>query len=134
MALYNYNAPWLLVRSRCRPWATIVSQAILPNWDSNILKITIPFIVLNYISVFACLFMLGTVVDGSGNPISGPWKHFYFSAVTLTTLGYGNLTPSGTWTEAIATVEAIVGFIGFAVLTGIIASLILKRAEIHEKT
>jgi len=116
-----------------RPWATIVSQAMLPNWDSSILKITIPFIVLNYISVFACLYMFGSVVDGSGNTISGTWKHFYFSAVTLTTLGYGNLTPSGVFSEAVATIEAIVGFMGFAVLTGIIASIVLKRVEINEK-
>lgn len=117
-----------------RPWATIVSQAMLPNWDSNILKITIPFIVLNYISFFACLYMFGSVVDGTGNSISGTWKNFYFSAVTLTTLGYGNLTPSGTFSEAVATIEAIVGFMGFAVLTGIIASIVLKRTEINEKS
>ncbi len=117
-----------------RPWATIVSQAMLPNWDSSILKIAIPFIVLNYISVFACLYMFGTVVDDSENPISGTWKHFYFSAVTLTTLGYGNLTPSGTFAEVIATIEAIIGFMGFAVLTGIIASIVIKRAEINEKS
>lgn len=97
------------------------------------LKIAVPFIVLNNVAVFACIYMLGTVVDGNGNPISGMWQHFYFSAVTLTTLGYGNLTPSGTFSEAIATIEAIIGFMGFAVLAGIVASIILKRAEINEK-
>jgi hypothetical protein len=115
------------------PWGTIVSQSMRPNWDSYILKITIPFIVLNYIALFACLYMFGEVADSSGNSISGTWKHFYFSAVTLTTLGYGNLTPVGTYSEIIATIEAIVGFMGFAVLTGIIAAIVLKRAEINEK-
>ena len=98
-----------------------------------ILKIAVPFIVLNYVALFACIYMLGTVVDGNGNPISGMWQHFYFSAVTLTTLGYGNLTPSGTFSEVAATIEAIIGFMGFAVLAGVVASIILKRAEINEK-
>ena len=117
-----------------KPWATIVSQAMRPQWDSAILKIAVPFIVLNYVALFACIYMLGTIVDANGEPISGMWKHFYFSAVTLTTLGYGNLTPSGTFSEMAATIEAIIGFMGFAVLAGLVASIILKRAELNEKT
>ena len=116
-----------------KPWATIVSQAMQPEWDSAMLKITVPFIVFNYIAVFACLYMFGSVVDGNGNPINSMWQHFYFSAVTLTTLGYGNLTPSGTFSEVIATIEAVIGFMGFAVLAGIVASIVLKRVEINEK-
>lgn len=116
-----------------KPWGTIISQAMQPNWDPALLKITVPFIVLNYVAVFSCLYMLGTVVDGNGDAINGMWKHFYFSAVTLTTLGYGDLTPGGMWTEFIATIQAIIGFMGFAVLAGVVASIALKRAEINEK-
>ena len=104
-----------------------------PEWDSAMLKITVPFIVLNYVAVFSCLYMFGSVVDSEGSAINGVWNHFYFSAVTLTTLGYGNLTPYGTWAEVIATIEAIIGFMGFAVLAGVVASIALKRAEINEK-
>lgn len=116
-----------------KPWGTIISQAMQPEWDSAMLKITVPFIVLNYVAVFSCLYMFGSVVDSEGSAINGVWNHFYFSAVTLTTLGYGNLTPYGTWAEVIATIEAIIGFMGFAVLAGVVASIALKRAEINEK-
>jgi hypothetical protein len=116
-----------------KPWTTIMSQAIQPEWDSALLKITIPFIVLNYIAIFACLYMFGSVTENTVQ-ISGTWKHFYFSAITLTTVGFGNIVPNDFWSELIATVQAIIGFMGFAVLAGIVASIALKRIEISNKT
>ncbi|MCK4950841.1 MAG: two pore domain potassium channel family protein [Gammaproteobacteria bacterium] len=115
-----------------KPWGTIISQAVEPTWDPAILKITVPFIMFNYVAVFSCLYMLGTVADSDGKAINGMWQHFYFSAVTLSTLGYGNLTPSGIWSEIVATIQAIIGFMGFAVLAGIVASIALKRAGLNE--
>ena len=112
-----------------KPWETIIKQAMyMPDYDSNILKISIPFIAVNWVAIFACLYMLGTVTEG-GVPIEGVWKHFYFSAVTLTTLGYGNIVPASTFTEILVTVESLVGFLGFAILAGVITSIIMKRVE-----
>lgn len=116
------------------PWGIIITQARKPKWDSAILKITVPFMVLNCIAVFACFYMLiGTVVSADGNAIQGVWKHFYFSAVTLTTLGYGNLTPQGVASEIIATIEAIVGFMGVALLVGVLVYIAVIRAELDEQ-
>jgi len=113
-----------------KPWETVITQAIQPNYDSTVLKISIPFILVNYVAIFACLYMFGEVVDSSLNPIEGMWKHFYFSAVTLTTLGYGNLIPGDLFTEVIATVESLIGFLGFAVLAGVVATIVIKRVEL----
>jgi hypothetical protein len=116
-----------------KPWTIIMSQAIKPEWDSALLKITIPFIVLNYIAIFSCLYMFGSVVE-NGVPITGTWKHFYFSTITLTTVGFGNIVPNDFWSEFVATIQAIIGFMGFAILAGIVASIALKRIEISNKT
>jgi hypothetical protein len=77
--------------------------------------------------------MFGNVVDGGGNEIQGTWKHFYFSTVTLTTLGYGNIVPNDTIAEVIAAVQSIIGFMGFAVFAGVVASIALKRVEFQNK-
>jgi len=45
---------------------------------------------------------------------------FFFSAHTLTTVGYGNLAPRGTASNAVAAFEAMVGLMGFAVATGLL--------------
>jgi inward rectifier potassium channel len=45
---------------------------------------------------------------------------FFFSAHTLTTVGYGNLAPNGTASNVVASLEAMVGLMGFAVATGLL--------------
>jgi inward rectifier potassium channel len=45
---------------------------------------------------------------------------FYFSAQTLTTVGYGGLYPTGKLISLIASFEAFIGLLGFAVSTGLL--------------
>ncbi len=110
-------------------FSTIIKQSMEKEWDPLILKIGLPFMLLNWAAFFACLYMFGTINDSSGEQVEGVWAHFYFSVVTLTTLGYGNFVPGDFISEIIAVIEALVGFLGFAVLAGVIASIAFKRAE-----
>jgi inward rectifier potassium channel len=57
-----------------------------------------------------------SVEDNYGRFLSG----FFFSAHTLTTVGYGNLAPNGTASNVVASLEAMVGLMGFAVATGLL--------------
>lgn len=45
---------------------------------------------------------------------------FFFSAHTLTTVGYGNIAPGSVSANVIAVVEALIGLLGFALATGIL--------------
>ncbi len=53
-------------------------------------------------------------------------EYFFFSFVTLTTLGYGNITPARAETWSLATLEALVGQIYLVVL---VASFVGRRGE-----
>ena len=80
---------------------------------------------LFYICLFACLYMLfGSLENSNGEAVTGLWSHFYFSTVTFTTLGYGNIVPSNTVGEVIASIEVIIGFVAFALLIGIASALV----------
>jgi hypothetical protein len=60
------------------------------------------------ILVFALLFWaLGAV----GPQTSAPLDHLYFSVVTFTTLGYGDLYPNPGFPRALAATEAVLGFL-----------------------
>ncbi|MFN4813314.1 MAG: ion channel [Bacteroidota bacterium] len=48
------------------------------------------------------------------------WEAFFFSAQTLTTVGYGRISPEGFATSMIAAVESMIGLMGFALITGIL--------------
>jgi hypothetical protein len=59
----------------------------------------------------------GSFVDNgrSGQPVF--WQQFiYFSLITLTTTGYGDILPVSSWARAFASAEAVIGVLYIAVL------------------
>jgi inward rectifier potassium channel len=48
------------------------------------------------------------------------WNAFFFSAHTLTTVGYGNMWPLGPAANAVAAAESLCGVLGFAIATGLL--------------
>lgn len=70
--------------------------------------------------------MIEALMPGSfsagGVPI--PWHKFlYFSLTTITTLGYGDILPSGAFAQIWATMEAVTGVLYIAVLVARLVSL-----------
>lgn len=45
---------------------------------------------------------------------------FFFSAQTLSTVGYGRIAPVGFMASAVASIEAMIGLLGFALATGLL--------------
>lgn len=44
---------------------------------------------------------------------------FFFSSQTLTTVGYGHISPMGYWTSSLAAIESMFGLLLFAMATGV---------------
>jgi len=51
---------------------------------------------------------------------------FFFSSQTLTTVGYGTLAPRGSLVNLIAAFEAMIGLMGFAVVTGFLVGRVSR--------
>jgi|SRR6185437_9777742 len=47
-------------------------------------------------------------------------EFFFFSTQTFTTVGYGRINPVGGWANMVAAIEALSGFLSFAIVTGLI--------------
>jgi inward rectifier potassium channel len=47
------------------------------------------------------------------------WEAFFFSAQTLSTVGYGHVYPSGFHANSVAAIESLLGLLMFAVATGL---------------
>lgn len=66
----------------------------------------------------------------TGMVFQNEWERFtevyFFSAQTLTTVGYGRINPMGIWASSVASVEALVGLLSFAVFTGIVYARFAK--------
>lgn len=92
------------------------------SWSKFLLLVGVAFIVTN--SFFACLYaMVGLdSVRGTDAP-TYPMRLlnvFFFSAHTLTTVGYGNMWPIGPAANTVAALEALVGLMSFAIATGLL--------------
>lgn len=74
--------------------------------------------------IFAFLYVIVGVEHLVGvigiNFVEKFWEAFFFSAQTLTTVGYGRISPVGFTSSMIAAIESMFGLMGFAIVTGIL--------------
>ena len=92
------------------------------SWPKFIGFVLLSFLVLNLF--FASLYMAIGIqhLKGSEAPtlFLAFCNAFFFSAHTLTTVGYGNIYPVGILSNTIAAVEALTGLMLFAIATGLL--------------
>lgn len=93
----------------------------MPRWEF-ILIIIIGFVFTNLLFSFFYLLLdedelVGVVASTHAERFK---EIFFFSAQTLTTVGYGRINPVGYAASVIASVEALTGFLLFAIATGLI--------------
>lgn len=79
------------------------------------------------VAVFAGLFALVGVDPGAHAP--GVMTHVYFSVVTLTTLGYGDVLPNSTIGQILVMLEVCIGYVMLGGLISILANKMARRAE-----
>ena len=79
---------------------------------------------------FAALFYLIGVSHLQGADVSTPGRAFlsafFFSTQTLTTVGYGAIAPASNAANALASFEALLGLMGFAVVTGLLVGRVSR--------
>lgn len=93
----------------------------MPNWKF-ILLIFGSFSAINI--VFACIYLWigldklnGMIAHTASEKFA---EAFFFSTQTFTTVGYGRINPIGLAASATASIEALIGLMGFALITGLL--------------
>ena len=91
------------------------------SWSRFVLIIAAAYLVVN--SIFALLYLAIGIENLKGTASSTNLGSFinawFFSAHTLTTVGYGNVWPSGIAANSLAALEALTGLLSFAIATGV---------------
>jgi len=92
------------------------------SWPRFLGAVSSAYLAVNLL--FALIYLLlgaGTLHSSERDlGLTGFARAFFFSAQTLTTVGYGALYPFGLAANMIAAVEAAVGLMGFALATGLL--------------
>lgn len=93
------------------------------TWPQLLGVMIILYLVVN--GLFAGLFLMfpGGVTGVAANDF---WSAFAFSVQTMSTIGYGTLSPQTGWAHFLVTVEAATGLLGVAVATGVIFAKISR--------
>ena len=89
-----------------------------------------PKIIVFLLSVVLLVILLGTlmyVVEGQQNGFDNIPKSIYWSVVTLTTVGYGDVVPVTALGKFIASVIMIMGYGIIAVPTGIVSANMARQ-------
>lgn len=73
--------------------------------------------------VFAVIYNLigiEQITPSTGNVFRDLLNGFFFSAQTVTTVGYGGISPQGLTANIIASFQAMIGLLGFSFITGLL--------------
>lgn len=96
-------------------------RLVVLSWSKFFGIVFLFYFLLNMI--FASLYLLIGIeyLEGIGNKHqqSDFWETFFFSAQTLTTVGYGRISPTGFWANTVAGLEALIGLLLIALATGL---------------
>ena len=98
-------------------WATSDCGRSFTRWALWTLLVT---------AVFGLIY---TAVEIDFGAYPTPLSPFYFSVVTLTTLGYGDVLPASTTAQVLAIIEVCIGYIALGGLLSIFAGKMARRAD-----
>ncbi len=112
------------VRRGGRNWhdANPYTYLISVSWLKFSLIVVTVFILVNLAFAWGYQALGAGTIKGadSKDPVTHFFNLFFFSTHTLTTVGYGNMYPDGTAANAVASVEALLGLMAFAIATGLL--------------
>ncbi|MFB0907230.1 MAG: potassium channel family protein, partial [Spirosomataceae bacterium] len=105
-------------------WFNSYHRLITMHWAVFIFVIFFCYFLVNLAFAFA-YFGIGIEnlngVDIQSQKLNPFWSAFFFSSQTLTTVGYGHISPSGGLTRSVAAIEALLGLMMFAIITGLLS-------------
>jgi len=104
------------------------------SWPQFFGLVFVSYVIVN--TIFAVIYyIIGADKFGGLDVGSGSEKFyqlFFFSAQTLTTVGYGHIYPNSVFPSTISSIESMLGLMGFALVTGILYGRFSKpRADLQ---
>jgi len=97
-------------------------KLITMGWGKFWLLILTCYLIINVLFAFIYLGIGVQNLNGAegANTYQHFWDCFFFSAQTISTVGYGHISPRGMATNSVAALESMLGLLAFALATGLL--------------
>jgi inward rectifier potassium channel len=112
----NTAPPTRTIGLESHPFQDLYHRVLTSSWTVYFSGFAVLFLLTN--ALFAALYSLepGSIA----NAAPGSFRDaFFFSVQTLATIGYGSMAPATTFGHVVVTLEALVGMLGVAIVTGL---------------
>lgn len=102
-------------------WLNLYHRLITISWASLAVVIFASYFIVNLFFAYIYFSIGIEYLNGATtNEIPAFWNAFFFSSQTLTTVGYGHISPNGMLASSVAAFEALLGLMMFAIITGLL--------------
>jgi inward rectifier potassium channel len=103
-------------------WLNMYNRLIAMSWRRFGLLIIFTFLAVNFAFAYLYYFLGTEHLQGiiAQTEKEKFWESFFFSAQTLTTVGYGRISPVGFASSFVAAIESLIGLLAFALATGLL--------------
>ena len=100
------------------PYLHLISM----SWPKFLATLVLAYLVINAVFAVGYFFLPSGEMQGAQarDDLHRFLNGFFFSSHTLTTVGYGNIAPAGVLANVIASIEALIGVLAFAIATGLL--------------
>jgi len=104
-----------------RNWNDLYSYMIEISWTRFFLFVIVIYTSINILfAIVYNLIGIEQITPSTGNMWRDLLNGFFFSAQTITTVGYGGIAPQGLIANIIASFQAMIGLLGFSFITGLL--------------
>lgn len=102
-------------------WSDLYSHLIEISWRRFFFFVILVYTIINILfAVIYNIIGIEQITPSTGNVFRDLLNGFFFSAQTVTTVGYGGIAPQGLIANIIASFQAMIGLLGFSFITGLL--------------
>ncbi len=126
--IINQDGTFNVIRDGHDFW-TPYQYLVEVSWPLFLLMVLLSYLSVNILfGLTYCVIGLDTLagIDASGNFLEDLAHTTFFSVQTFTTVGYGAISPTSMLANIIASLNALIGLIGLALVTGLIFARFAK--------
>ena len=120
--LMNTDGSFNVERQSTGPWDNTYFNLVTMPWVNFVLLVLAAFVVMNgFFSLLYCAIGIEHLSGAiPGNFFNNFAQAYFFSSQTLTTVGYGHISPNGLAANALASFQSFLGLLSFALVSGLL--------------